>query len=104
MDQRSDEEIIRLFHSKDGEQKAFRLLVSKYSEKLYWHIRKIVINHEDSNDILQDTFVKIWKGIRGFRYESKLYTWMYRVATNEAINFLKERSRKVYGKIGRAHV
>lgn len=97
MDQRSDEEIIRLFHSKDGEQKAFRLLVSKYREKLYWHIRKIVINHEDSNDILQDTFVKIWKGIREFRYESKLYTWMYRVATNEAINFLKERSRKVYG-------
>ena len=92
-----DEEIIRLFHAKNSEQKAFRLLVSKYSERLYWHIRKIVLNHEDSNDVLQDTFVKIWQGLRSFRHESKLFTWMYRVATNEALNFLNEKRRKTYG-------
>jgi len=92
-----DEEIIRLFHAKNGEQKAFRLLVSKYSERLYWHIRKIVLDHEDSNDVLQDTFVKIWQGLYTFRHESKLFTWMYRVATNEALNFLNEKCRKTYG-------
>ena len=93
----SDEEIIQLFHSEKGEENAFRALVKEYGERLYWHIRKIVICHEDANDILQNVFLKIWKGIREFRYEAKLYTWMYKVATNEAINFLNEKRRKPYG-------
>ena len=91
----SDEEIMRLFEC--DEERAFRMLVKKYSEKLYWHIRKIVLDHEDSNDILQNSFMKIWKGIHEFRHESKLYVWMYRIATNEAISFLHEKQRKVYG-------
>lgn len=94
----NDEEIIRLFCSCKQEQEAFRLLVDKYKETLYWHIRKIVLNHEDSNDILQNVFVKIWQGLKEFRYESKLYTWMYRIATNEALNFLSEKKRKVFGR------
>ena len=93
----SDEEIIELFHSERGEDQAFRMLIKEYGERLYWHIRKIVISHEDSNDILQNVFVKIWKGIEEFRYEAKLFTWMYKVATNEAINFLNEKRRKPYG-------
>lgn len=92
-----DEEIIILFHKEYREQEAFRLLADKYKERLYWHIRKIVISHEDTDDILQNVFVKIWQGLKEFRYESKLYTWMYRIATNEALNFLSEKRRKVFG-------
>ncbi len=86
-----------LFHRQEGEQKAFRLLVDKYKERLYWHIRKIVISHEDTDDVLQNVFVKVWQGLKEFRNDSKLYTWMYRIATNEALNFLNEKRRKVYG-------
>lgn len=93
----NDEYIIHLFHQEKKEQEAFRLLVGKYQERLYWHIRKILISHEDSNDVLQNTFVKIWQGLKEFRYEARLFTWMYRIATNEALNFLNEKKRKVYG-------
>lgn len=92
-----DEEIIVLFHAPGREQEAFRQLVGKYKERLYWHIRKIVLSHEDTDDILQNAFVKVWQGLKEFRYEAKLYTWMYRIATNEAINFLAEKRRKVFG-------
>ena len=64
---------------------------------MYWHIRKIVINHDDTDDLLQNVFVKIWQGLQEFRNDSKRYTWMYRIATNESLNFLNEKSRKVYG-------
>lgn len=94
-----DEDIIVMFHTQKREQDAFRLLVDKYKEKLYWHIRKIVLNHEDSDDILQNVFVKVWQGLKEFRYEAKLYTWMYRIATNEALNFLNEKKRKVHGNV-----
>lgn len=92
-----EEKIIRLFHEQKRTEEAFRLLVNKYQERLYWHIRKIVLSHEDTDDILQNVFVKVWQGIQEFRYESKLYTWMYRIATNEALNFLSEKQRKVFG-------
>ena len=92
-----DEYIIHLFYQERREQEAFRLLMNKYKERLYWHVRKILISHEDTDDILQNVFVKIWQGLKEFRYESKLYTWMYRIATNEALNFLNEKRRKVYG-------
>lgn len=97
MKEMSDEDIVKLFHSDNGEEKAFRSLVSKYGERLYWHIRKIVIDHDDADDVLQNTFIKVWRGLKEFRYEAKLFTWMYRVATNEAINFLNEKRRKTYG-------
>lgn len=97
MENLDDDYIIHLFHDEKREEEAFRLLVNKYKERLYWHIRKIVISHEDSDDILQNVFVKIWQGLKEFRLESKLYTWMYRIATNEALNFLSEKRRKVHG-------
>ena len=67
-----DEYIITLFHAEKQEQRAFRLLVNQYKERLYWHIRKILIDHEDTDDVLQNVFVKIWQGLKEFRYESKL--------------------------------
>lgn len=97
MEGMDDEYIVHLFQQEEREEYAFRLLVNKYRERLYWHIRKIVLSHEDADDILQNVFVKIWQSLKEFRFESKLYTWMYRIATNEALNFLSEKRRKVYG-------
>lgn len=72
---------------------AFKKLLSQYKERLYWHIRKIVISHDDANDVLQNTFVKIFKNIDNFKAESKLYSWMYRIATNEAISFINKKAK-----------
>lgn len=97
MNPTDDTYILHLFHTEKREEQAFRLLVDKYKERLYWHIRKIVIGHEDTDDILQNTFIKIWQGLPTFRSASQLYTWMYRIATNEALNHLHETRRKVHG-------
>ena len=97
MEDIKDEYIIHLFHREKREEEAFRLLVNKYKERLYWHIRKILISHEDTDDTLQNVFVKVWQGLKEFRYDSGLYTWMYRIATNESLNFLNEKRRKVHG-------
>ncbi len=75
---------------------AFNTLVIKYQERLYWHIRKIVLNHEDADDILQNTFIKVWKSIGNFREESSLYTWLYRIATNESLTFINSNKRKSF--------
>jgi len=72
-------------------RKAFDDIVRVHGERLYWHIRKMALSHEDANDILQNCLVKAWNGLPGFREESKLYTWLYRIATNEVITFLKKR-------------
>ena len=75
-------------------EKAFHKLISEYKERLYWHIRKIVIIHDDADDVLQNTFVKIFRNIDGFNGESKLYSWMYRIATNEAITFINKKAKE----------
>jgi RNA polymerase sigma-70 factor (ECF subfamily) len=75
---------------------AFHQLVNKYQERLYWHIRKIVMNHEDADDVLQNTFVKVWRSIDKFREESSLYTWLYRIATNESISFINANKRRSF--------
>ncbi|MGB5244860.1 MAG: RNA polymerase sigma factor [Lutimonas sp.] len=74
---------------------AFKDLVETHKERLYWHIRKIVINHDDADDVLQNTFLKVFKSIANFKGESKIFSWMYRIATNEAINFLNTKARMV---------
>ncbi|ANW97426.1 RNA polymerase subunit sigma-70 [Wenyingzhuangia fucanilytica] len=76
------------------QSKAFDELVKLYKVRLYWHIRKIVISHDDTDDVLQNTFIKVFKNIHGFKEESKLFSWMYRIATNEAISFLNKRAKK----------
>jgi len=75
---------------------AFHTLVLEYKERLYWHIRKMVLNHEDADDILQNTFVKAWRSIGNFREESSLYTWLYRIATNESLTFINSNKRKSF--------
>ena len=86
----SDREIMRLYRS--GERKkAFEAIVSVYSERLYWHIRRFTCSHEDTDDLLQDTFTKIWAALPSFREDAQLFTWIYRIATNEALNFLRRK-------------
>ena len=75
-------------------EKAFKELISLYKERLYWHVRKIVISHDDTDDVLQNTFIKIYKNIGKFKQESKLFSWMYRIATNEAITFINKRNKE----------
>ena len=73
---------------------AFRKLITTYKERLYWHIRKIVVSHDDADDVLQNTFIKIFKNIDRFNNDSKLYSWMYRIATNESITFINKRAKE----------
>ena len=75
-------------------EQAFRKLVATYKERLYWHIRKIVISHDDADDVLQNTFIKIFRGINNFKQESQLFSWMYRIATNESISFINKRAKE----------
>ncbi|MFV0290610.1 MAG: RNA polymerase sigma factor [Mangrovibacterium sp.] len=88
--------IQQLKHAKSKEQ-AFRELVRQYKERLYWHIRRMVLCHEDADDVLQNVFIKVWNGVDGFREDSSLYTWLYRIATNESLSFLEQRKRKSLG-------
>ena len=84
-------------------EKAFRELISLYKERLYWHVRKIVISHDDTDDVLQNTFIKIYKNISKFNQESKLFSWMYRIATNEAITFINKRNKERKVDISEVH-
>ena len=72
---------------------SYRLLVTTHKQRLYWHIRKIVLNHENADDVLQNTFIKVFRHIDGFKGESKLYSWMFRIATNESISFLNKEAK-----------
>ncbi|MGE0567286.1 MAG: RNA polymerase sigma factor [Bacteroidia bacterium] len=88
-----DIEILELFAKEETRNKSLDLLINHYQERLYWHIRKIVIDHDDADDVLQNTYIKIWKGLDNFKKESALYTWMYRIATNESITFLNKKRK-----------
>jgi len=77
------------------QEAGFKILIKEYQQPLYWHIRKIVFDHEDADDVLQNTYIKVFKNIKSFRGESKLFSWMYRIATNEALTFIKQKSRKL---------
>lgn len=92
----NDRELIANLKQKNKKDLAFHELVKKYQERLYWHIRKMVLNHEDADDILQNTFIKVWRSIDNFREESSLYTWLYRIATNESLTFLNSNKRKSF--------
>jgi len=91
----TDRELLDLFHSGSGKEKAFTLLVERYQQRVYWHIRRLVKSHDDANDVMQNTFVKVWNGLENFRADSQLFTWLYRIATNETITFLNSRARRV---------
>lgn len=93
MAQVDDKVILELFRDEKSRNTALSHLISKYQQRLYWHIRKIVIDHDDSDDVLQNTFIKIWKGLENFKEDSQLYTWIYRIATNEALTLLRQKQR-----------
>ncbi|WP_293903519.1 MULTISPECIES: RNA polymerase sigma factor [unclassified Sphingobacterium] len=86
--------IIAKFAEESTREEAFRLLLKKYQQKIYWHVRRMVIDHDDADDVVQDIFVKVWKNLGNFREDSQLYTWLYRIATNECITFLNKKKQK----------
>lgn len=88
-----DKELVKRLKDKKQREKAFSTLLDLYQKRLYWHIRKIVITHENTDDVLQNTFIKIYKGIGNFKQQSSLHTWMYKIAYNEAIRFLEKYNR-----------
>ena len=90
----TDDVILASFKTGSNPELAFRQLVHKYQERLYWHIRRMVVAHEDTNDILQNVFIKVWKNLADFRQESNLYTWMYRIATNETLSWIEAQKRR----------
>jgi RNA polymerase sigma-70 factor (ECF subfamily) len=89
----NDNELLELFHSGERE-KAFTLLMEKYQVRIYWHIRRMVLTHDDADDVMQNTFIKVWKALENFRADSQFYTWLYRIATNEALNHLNNKRKK----------
>lgn len=93
-DKIDDKVILALFREEKTRNEALGHLITKYQQRLYWHIRKIVIDHDDSDDALQNTFIKIWKGLENFKEESQLFTWIYRIATNEALTLLRQKQRR----------
>ncbi|MCS7035489.1 MAG: RNA polymerase sigma factor [Saprospiraceae bacterium] len=90
----SDEHIVSLLRSEETFEEGFRLLLRTYGERLYGHIRRLVLTHQDADDVLQNTFIKVYRGISGFEGKAQLYTWLYRIATNEALSFLENRRRQ----------
>lgn len=84
-------EVIRLLASSEGRQKVFPMIVEQYSQSLYWKIRSIVLTHEDTDDVLQNTFLKAWKSLPTFQGKAKLSTWLYRIAINESLDFLRRK-------------
>lgn len=88
-----DAEILEKFANERTRDEAFTLLLKKYQERIYWHVRRYVLNHDDADDLVQDIFIKIWKNLDKFRADAKLYTWVYRIATNESITFLNKKKQ-----------
>jgi RNA polymerase sigma-70 factor (ECF subfamily) len=91
---RSDAELLMQFRTPEKKEPAFTAIIKKYQEKLYWHIRRMVIDHDDANDVLQNVFIRVWNGLQNFREDAQLYTWLYRIATNESLTFLEQQKKR----------
>jgi RNA polymerase sigma factor (sigma-70 family) len=89
-----DKELLYEFRQPDTKERAFTAIIKKYQEKIYWHIRRMVVDHDDANDVLQNMFIKVWNGLNNFREDSQLYTWLYRIATNESLTFLEQSKKR----------
>jgi RNA polymerase sigma factor (sigma-70 family) len=89
-----DQELLQSFKEPATRERAFTGIIKKYQEKLYWHVRRMIIDHDDTNDVLQNMFIKVWKGLENFREDSQLYTWLYRIATNESLTFLSQQKKR----------
>ena len=93
-EQIDDKELLFLFRNEATKESAYTRIIKKYQEKLYWHIRRMVVEHEDANDVLQNMFIKVWKSLDNFREDSQLYTWLYRIATNECLTYLEQQKKR----------
>lgn len=91
---RSDAELLLQFRSPETKEAAFTAIIKKYQEKLYWHIRRMVVDHDDTDDVLQNVFIRVWNGLQNFREDAQLYTWLYRIATNESLTFLEQQKKR----------
>jgi RNA polymerase sigma factor (sigma-70 family) len=89
-----DETLLLQFAQAATKEKAFTSIVKKYQERLYWHIRRMVISHADADDVMQNTFIKVWNALDNFRADSQLYTWLYRIATNESLTHMEKNQKK----------
>ena len=92
--ERSDAELLMQFRRPETKEQAYTTLIRKYQEKLYWHIRRMVVDHDDANDVLQNVFIRVWNGLENFREDSQLYTWLYRIATNESLTFIESQKKR----------
>jgi len=90
-----DQLILATFQNEKTREFAFTQLVRKYQQKLYWHIRRMVVSHDDANDILQNVFIRVWNNLGQFRKEANLYTWLYRIATNETLTWMENQKKRV---------
>jgi RNA polymerase sigma factor (sigma-70 family) len=95
-----DKELLEKVRQEETKNYGFNLLVRAYQQKVYWHVRKMVIDHDDADDITQEVFIKIYKHINTFREDSQLFTWIYRIATNECLSFLQRKKRRFFLPIG----
>lgn len=93
-EQTTDTELLALFREPATKEKAFNILVKKYQERLYWHIRRMLVDHDDSNDVMQNVFIRVWNALANFREDAQLYTWLYRIATNECLTFLEKQKKR----------
>lgn len=94
MAEQEDIELLKQFSESSTKNKAFDLIVRKYQKRLYFHIRRMVIDHDDANDVLQNMLIKAYKGLENFREDAQLYTWLYRIATNESLTFIKKKKKR----------
>lgn len=93
MNELSDKELVYMLREPTTRKEGFSAMVRQYSEQLYWHIRHIVLNHDDANDVLQNTFLKAWKSLESFQGKSTLGTWLYRIAVNESFDFIRRQKQ-----------
>jgi RNA polymerase sigma factor (sigma-70 family) len=90
----TDSELIAEFRIPVSKERAYTTIIKKYQEKLYWHIRRMVVEHDDANDVLQNVLIRVWNGLANFREDSQLYTWLYRIATNECLTYLEQQKKR----------
>lgn len=91
----SDESILSTFKNNSTKEKGFRMLMDKYQQRVYWQIRRMVVHHEDTDDIFQNVWIKVWKNLGRFKQQSQLFTWLYRIAVNESLTFLNNKRKKL---------
>lgn len=92
--QLDDSKLLSAFKNEDTKERAFAELIKRYQERLYWHVRRMVVHHEDANDILQNVFIKVWRNLDEFREEANFYTWLYRIGTNETLTYIDQQKRR----------